>query len=66
MIKNLFFINILKIIMIARRSVIIHQTWAFVTLLTEILLYYSAIFVGGGARFGFVPRCRVPSLRFGC
>jgi len=33
-------------------------------LLAEISLYYSAIFVGGDARFGFVPRRRVPSLRY--
>jgi len=33
-----------------------------IKLLTEISLYYSVIFVGRDARFGFVPRCRVPSL----
>jgi len=61
----LFFINILKTAMSAkRRSVIIHQTSAFVILLAETSLYYSAIFVGGDARFGFVPRSRVPSLRY--
>jgi len=59
-----FFINILKIVLSARHSVIIHQTFAFVILLAKTLLYYSAIFVGGDARFGFVPRCRLPSLRY--
>jgi len=64
MLENvLFFINILKIAMSAKHSVIIHQTSAFVILLAEVLLYYSAIFVGGGARFGFVARHMVPSLR---
>jgi len=57
-------INILKIAMRARRSVIIHQTLTFVILLAETSLYYSATFVGGDARFGFVPWCRVPSLRY--
>jgi len=60
----LFLINILKIAMSARRSVIIHQTSAFVILLGETSLYYSAVFVGGVARFGFTPQCRVPSLRY--
>jgi len=59
-----FFINILKIAMSAWRFVIIHQTSVFVILLTETSLYYSVIFVGGVARFDFVPRCRVPSLRY--
>jgi len=44
--------------MSARRSVIIHQTSTFVIHLAETSLYYSAIFVGGDARFGFVSRCR--------
>jgi len=57
-------INILKIAMSARRSVIIHQTSAFFILLAETSLYYSAIFVGEDARFGFVPRCRVLSLHY--
>jgi len=49
MLENvLFFINILNIAMSARCSVIIHQTSAFVILLEEVLLYYLAIFVGGG------------------
>jgi len=47
-----------------RRYVIIHQTSAFVILLAETSIYYSAILVGGGARFGFVPRRRVPSLSY--
>jgi len=65
MIENvLFFINLLKIAMNARRSVIIHQTSAFVIFLAETLLNYSAIFVGGDARFGFVPQCRVLPLRY--
>jgi len=55
-----FFINILKIAM----PVIIHQTSAFVIHLIETSFYYSAIFVGEDAGFGFVPRCRVPSLRY--
>jgi len=59
-----FLINILKIAMSAKHSVVVHQTSAFVILLAETSLYYSAIFVGGDARFGFVPRCRVPSLRY--
>jgi len=29
-----------------------------------ISLYYSAIFVGRGARFGFIPRKKEPSLRY--
>jgi len=36
-----------------RRSVSIHQNSAFVILLAEISLYYSAIFIGGGARFSY-------------
>jgi len=59
-----FLINILKIAMSAWRSVIIHQTSAFVTLWAETSLDYSSIFVGGDASFGFVRRCRVPSLRY--
>jgi len=55
------FINILKIAMSARRSVIIHQTSEFVILLAEVLLYYLVIFVSRGARFGFLPQRRVPS-----
>jgi len=47
--------------MSARRSVIIHQTSAFVILLAKILLYYSAIFVDGDARFGFVLQRRIAS-----
>jgi len=39
--------------MSAKRSVIIHQTSAFVILLAEISLYYLAIFIGRGAKFGF-------------
>jgi len=58
------FINILKIAMSARRSVIIHQTSAFVILLAKTSLYYSAVFVGRGTGFGFIPRRRVPSLRY--
>jgi len=54
------FINILEIAMSARRSVIIHQTSAFVIHLAETSLHCSAIFVGGDARFGFFPRCRYP------
>jgi len=50
--------------MSSARSVIIYQTSAFVILLTVISPYYSAIFDGGGARFGFVPQRRVPSLRY--
>jgi len=65
MLENLLFF-VLKIVMSARRSVIIYQISAFVILLAETSLYeyYSAIFVGGDARFGFVSRCRVPSLRY--
>jgi len=47
-----------------RRCVVIYQTSAFVILLAETSLHYSAIFVGGGARFGFVPRRRAPSLSY--
>jgi len=57
-------INIPKIAVGARHSVIIHQTSAFVYFCAEISLYYLAIFVGGGARFGFVLRRKVPSLRY--
>jgi len=65
MLENvLFLVNILKIAKSARRSGIIHQTSAFVILLAETSLYYSAIFVGRDARFGFIPRCKVPSLRY--
>jgi len=57
-----FFINILKIDMSAKaRCVNIHQTLAFVILLAETSLYYSAIFVRECARFGFVFRRRIPS-----
>jgi len=60
MLENvLFLINVLKI---ALTSFIRLQR--FVILLAETPLYYSAIFVGGDARFGFVSRCRVPSLRY--
>jgi len=55
-----YFLLILKIAMSAKRSVIIHQTSAFAILLAEIILYYSAIYVGESARFGFVPRFRYP------
>jgi len=55
-----FLINILKIAVSARCSIIIHQTSAFVILMTEISLYKSAIFVSGGARFGFISRRRYP------
>jgi len=56
MLENvLFFINILKIAMTASRSVVIHQTSAFIILLAEASLYYSAIFVGGSARFDLCP-----------
>jgi len=55
-----FLINSLKMAMSVRRSVIIHQTSAFFILSAETSLYYSAIFVGEDARFGFVPRCRYP------
>jgi len=41
----LFLVNILKTAMSARLSVINHQTSAFVLLLAEVSLYYSAIFV---------------------
>jgi len=50
--------------MSAKSSVIIYQTSSFVILLAETSLYCSAIFVGGVARFDFVPRCRVPALRY--
>jgi len=50
--------------MSARRSVIVHQTSAFDIFLAKTSLNYLAIFAGGDARFGFVPRCRVPSLRY--
>jgi len=59
-----FFITIPKIAVSARRSVIIHQTSALVNFCAEISIYYSAIFVGGGAKFGFVPLRKVPSLRY--
>jgi len=61
-----FFINILKVAMSAWHSVIIYQISAafVIILLAETSLYYSAIFVGGDARFGFVFRCRIPSLRY--
>jgi len=57
MLENvLFLINIPKIAMSAKRSVF------RLILFCRNFLYYSAIFVGGGARFGFVPRRRLPSL----
>jgi len=49
----LFFINILKIAVSARRSVIRFQRVLYFWV--EISFFYSAIFVGGGARFGFCP-----------
>jgi len=66
MLENvLFFYYILKIAMSTRRCVIIiHQISTFVILLDEVSLYYLAIFVSGGARFGFVPQRRVPSQRY--
>jgi len=60
MLKNvLFFINILKIVVSARRSINIHQTSAFVILLCWNLL---SNFCWWGARFGFVSRRRVSLL----
>jgi len=63
-----FFINILKIAVSARHSVIIYQISTFVIayFCVAISLYCSAIFVDGCARLGFVPssRRRVPSLRY--
>jgi len=56
----LFFINIPKIAVSAKCSVIRLQRLLYFC--AEILLYYSTIFVGGGARFSFVSRRRVPSL----
>jgi len=46
------YVLILKIAVsaIAMRSVIIHQTSAFVILLSGISLYYSEFFVGGGGQ----------------
>jgi len=61
MLENvLFFIHILKIAMIARRSVIIHQTSAFVILLCWHLTLLLSNFVGGDARFIFSPGARYP------
>jgi len=48
-----FFINIPKIALNVGRSVIRLQRLLYFC--AEILLYYSAIFIGEGARFGFVP-----------
>jgi len=50
-----FLIKILKIAMSARRSVIIHQTSAFVILLAE-----TAIFVGGDTRLVLFPGVGYP------
>jgi len=62
MLDNVLFLNnVLKITVSAKRSIIRLQRLLYFC--TEISLYYSAIFVGGGARFSFVPRCRLTSLR---
>jgi len=59
MLENVLFLtNIPKIAVIAKRSVIRFIFCA------EISLYYSAISVGVGARFDFVPRSSEPSLRY--